>query len=77
MAFPELLITVFSSVQPLSHVRVSNAMDCSMPSCPVQHELLEPAQIQVHQVGDAIQPSHPVIPFSFCLQYSINLCVLS
>ena len=26
------------------------------------------AQTHVHQVGDAIQPSHPVIPFSSCLQ---------
>ena len=35
-------------------------MDCSTPGFPVQHELLEPAQIHVHQVGDAIQPSHPL-----------------
>ena len=27
-----------------------------------------PAQTRVHQVSDAIQPFHPVIPFSSCLQ---------
>ena len=31
-----------------------------MPSFPVHHQLLEFAQIHVHQVGDAIQPSHPL-----------------
>ena len=33
-------------------------MDCSMPGFPVHHQLPEPAQTYVHQVGDAIQPSH-------------------
>ena len=36
-----------------------NPTDCSSPSVPVQHQLLEFAQTQVHQVGNAIQPSHP------------------
>ena len=35
-------------------------MDCSTPGFPVHHQLLELAQIYVHQVGDAIQPSHPL-----------------
>ena len=35
-------------------------MDCSMPSFPVFHYLLEFAHIHVHWVGDAIQPSHPL-----------------
>ena len=30
-----------------------------MPGFPVHHQLLELAQIHVHQVGNAIQPSHP------------------
>ena len=34
--------------------------------CPSQ--LLELAQTHIHWVGDAIQPSHPLIPFSSCLQ---------
>jgi len=33
-------------------------MDCSTPSFPVHHQLLELAQTHVHQVGDAIQPFH-------------------
>ena len=33
-------------------------MDCSTPGLPVYHQLLELAQTHLHQVGDAIQPSH-------------------
>ena len=36
-------------------------MDCSMPGFPVHHQLLELAQIHVHQVSDAIQLSHPLL----------------
>ena len=32
----------------------------SMPGLPVHHRLPELAQTHVHQVGDAIQPSHPL-----------------
>ena len=35
-------------------------MDCSKPGFPVHHQLPELAQTQVHQVNDAIQPSHPL-----------------
>ena len=35
-------------------------MDCSTPGFPVLHCLPEFAQILVHCVGDAIQPSHPL-----------------
>ena len=31
-----------------------------MPGLPVHHQLLELAQTHVDQVGDAIQPSHPL-----------------
>ena len=37
-----------------------NPMDCSTPGFPVHHQLLELAKTHVHQVGDAIQPSHPL-----------------
>ena len=37
-----------------------NPMDCSMPGFPVHHQLSEPAQTHIHQVGHAIQPSHPL-----------------
>ena len=36
-------------------------MDCSMPGFPVLHHLLALAQTHVHQVGDAIQPAHPLL----------------
>ena len=36
-------------------------MDCSTPGCPVHYQLPELAQTYVHQVGDAIQPSHPLL----------------
>ena len=36
-------------------------MDCSTPGFPVHHQLPELAQTHVHQVGDAIQPSHPLL----------------
>ena len=35
-------------------------MACSMPDFPIRHQLLELAQTHVHQIGDAIQPSHPL-----------------
>ena len=50
----------FSSVQSLSCVWPCNPIDCSTPGFPVHHQLLEFAQIHVHRVGDAIQPSHPL-----------------
>ena len=36
-----------------------DSMDCSRPGFPVLHQLPELAQTHVHQVSDAIQPSHP------------------
>ena len=35
-------------------------MDCSMPGFPVHHQVLELTQTHVHQISDAIQPSHPL-----------------
>ena len=39
-------------------------MNRSTPGLPFHQQLLEFTQTHVHRVGDAIQPSHPVIPFS-------------
>uniref|UniRef100_A0AC11E3N6 Uncharacterized protein n=1 Tax=Ovis aries TaxID=9940 RepID=A0AC11E3N6_SHEEP len=39
-------------------------MNCSTPSLPVYHQLLEFTQTHVHQVSDAIQPSHPLLSSS-------------
>src|SRR5574337_1274747 len=49
----------FSSVTQ-SCLTLCDPMDCSVPGFPVHHQLLEPAQTHVHQVGDAIQPSPTV-----------------
>ena len=46
----------FTSVQSLSHVRLWDPMDCSIPDIPVHHQLPEPTQTHVHWVGDTIQP---------------------
>ena len=44
-------------------------MDCSRPGFPVHHHLPQVAQTHVHQVSDAIQPSHPLSsPSPFSLQ---------
>ena len=37
-----------------------NPMNCSTPGFPVHHQLLELTQTHVYQVGDTIQPSHPL-----------------
>ena len=37
-----------------------NPMNHGMPGLPVHHQLLEFTQTHVPQVGDAIQPSHPL-----------------
>ena len=57
-----------SSVQSLSRVWLCDPMDRSKPGLPVHHQLPEFTQTRVHWVGDAVQPSHPVVPFSSRLQ---------
>ena len=42
---------MFYSLRPKEH---------STPGLPVHHQRLELAQIHIHHVGDAIQPSHPL-----------------
>ena len=39
-----------------------NPLACSMPGFPALHCLLEFAQVLVHWIGEAIQPSHPLLP---------------
>ena len=36
-------------------------MNCSTPGLPVHHQLPELTQTHAHRVGDAIQPSHPLL----------------
>ena len=58
----------FSAVQSASHVRLCDPKNSSTPGFPVLHQLPESTQTHVHRVGDAIQPSHPFVPFSSCPQ---------
>ena len=61
-------------VQSLSLVRLfCNSTDCSTPGFSVFHHLLELAQIHVHWVGDAIQPSPLSSPPAFSLDYHQGL----
>ena len=53
----------FSSVTK-SCPTLCDPMNRSMPGLPVHHQLLELTQTQVHQVSDAIQPSHPLLSSS-------------
>ena len=50
----------FSSVTQLCPT-LCDPMNCSMPGLPVHHQLPEFTQTNVHRVGDAIQPSHPLL----------------
>ena len=58
---PTQVRALFRSVAQLCPI-LCDPTDCSMPGLPVYHQLPELAQTRVHPVGDAIQPSHPVIP---------------
>ena len=49
-----------SSVTQLC-LTLCDPMDCSTPGFPVHHQLPEPIQTHVHRIGDAIQPSHPLL----------------
>ena len=74
LAFPALAGWFFTTEQPGKHTvalwccSVTQScptfwgpMDCSTPGFPVLHYLPEFAQTHVHWVGDAIQPSHPLL----------------
>ena len=79
VGFSKVMITIqkdlfievfqFSSVTQLCPT-LCDPVNRSMPGLPVHHQLPESTQTHVHWVGDAIQPSHPlVVPFSSCPQY--------
>ena len=57
------IISMFSSVTQLGPT-LWDPKDSSMPGIPVHHQLPELTQTHLHRVGDAIQPSHPLLsPF--------------
>ena len=57
-------VKAFSSVQfssvAQSCLTLCDPMNHSIPGLPVHHQLPESTQTHVHQVDDAIQPSHPL-----------------
>ena len=62
---PVLIVALFTIArtwkQPSCQVlSLCDPMDCSTPGFSVPHHLQEFAQVHVHRVGDAIQPSHPL-----------------
>ena len=62
----------FSSVAQ-SCLTLCDPMDWSTPGFPVHHQLPKFAQTHVHWVGDAIQPSHPLLsPSPLTFNHSQN-----
>ena len=65
----------FSSIAQL-YLTLCNPMDCSTPGFPVHHQLPELVQAHVHQVSDAMQPCHLLLPpsspaFNFSLHQGL------
>ena len=59
-----------------SCLHLCDPMDYSTPGFPVHHQIPELTQTHIHQVGDAIQPSHPLSsasPPAFNLSQHQNL----
>ena len=73
---------------PKLHLTLCNPVDCSTSGFPVPHHLLGFAQVHVHWISDAIQPSHYIhisiiyianlLPSSFLFMrlYSMPKCKL-
>ena len=55
-----LNVSVQFSLVTQSCLTLCDPMNCSTPDLPVHHQLPEFTQTHVHQVGDAILPSHPL-----------------
>ena len=65
----DLCLQAFCCSVAKSCLTLCDCMDCSTPGFPVPHCFPEFAQVHVHLIGDAIQPSPSSITlFSFCLQ---------
>ena len=57
--WPDIFSVQFSLVAQLCPT-LCDPTNHSMTGLPVHHQLLESTQTHVHQVGDAIKPSHPL-----------------
>ena len=53
-----------------SYQTLCDPLDCSTPGLPVPHQCPKFAQVHVHCISGAIQPSHPLTPSS---PYALNL----
>ena len=60
LVYSQNCVSQFSSVTQ-SCLMLCDPMNCSTPGLSVHHQLPESTQTHVHQVGDAIQPSHPLL----------------
>ena len=66
---PDSLFSIYSGVIQFSSVAqlcptLCDPINRSTPGVPVHHQLPKFTQTHVHRVGDAIQPSHPLLsPF--------------
>ena len=58
--FDQFIKLQFSSVTQ-SCLTICDPIDHSTPGFPIHHQLLEFTQTHIHLVGDAIQPSHPLL----------------
>ena len=70
-SFNPVLLWRLSSVSSVTQScpTLCDPMNFSTPGLPVHHQLPEFTQTHIHQVGDAIQPSHPLSsPYSSCSQ---------
>jgi len=58
-----LIVLGFASLSSVAQLcpTLCDPMNCSRPGLPVHHQLSEFTQTHVHSVGDAIQPSHPLL----------------
>ena len=66
-------IQLISDIQILFSCLVmtlSNPVDCSMPGFPILHHLLELSQTHLHWIGDANQPSGPLLSTSPAFNFS-------
>ena len=58
---PIYICSVRSVQSTQSCLTLCNSMICNRPGLPVHHQLPEFTQTHIHQVSDAIQPSHPLL----------------
>ena len=60
---PEFLLLMFTEFSSITQscLILCHPMYCKTPGFPVHNQFLEPTQTHVHCVGDAIQPSQPLL----------------